>query len=89
MMRRIHRRDPVIPGGFLIRALAVEGPSYDCTECGERMFVQSTSGLCPLCWNGRGPRRQVVAGPVRLVPSAVALAGVLDDPSIEQIDSEE
>jgi hypothetical protein len=85
-MRRIHRRDPVIHGGFLIRALASDGPSYDCTECGDRMFVQSSSGLCPLCFNGRGPRREIVSGPVRIVPERLALAGVLDDPSIEDID---
>lgn len=83
MSRRIHRRDPVIPGGFLIRALADHGPSYGCSDCGERMFVQSGSGLCPQCFNGRGPRREIVSGPVRMVPAPLVLAGVLDDPAIE------
>jgi len=47
------------------------------------MFVRFESGLCPMCFNGRRPD-VLGAGPVYPVPEEVALAGVLDDPSLEE-----
>ena len=70
-------RRSLIPSSFVVRALSAEGRRYTCTNCGEQMFVQFESGLCPLCYNGRRPLRG--AGSVREVPHALALAGVLDD----------
>jgi len=75
------KRRMLIPSSFLVRALAREGRRYTCRNCGEAMFVRYESGLCPLCFNGR--RELTLPEPVRQVPDAVVLAGVLDDPSIE------
>jgi hypothetical protein len=44
--------DHEIPSAFLIRALA-RGESHHCDRCESRMFVRSTSGLCPFCAGGR------------------------------------
>jgi hypothetical protein len=70
-------RRSLIPSSFVVRALSAQGRRYACTNCGEQMFVQYESGLCPHCYNGRRPMRGT--GPEREVPLALALAGVLDD----------
>ncbi len=74
----------MIPSSFVIRALAHQGRRYECRNCHEQMFVQYESGLCPLCYNGRRPLRFSEAA--REVPHALALAGVLDDPLLEEIE---
>jgi hypothetical protein len=75
------RSRSLIPSSFVIRALAQTGRRFACKNCNEQMFVQYESGLCPLCYNGR--RQLHDHGPVHEVPHALALAGVLDDPSVE------
>lgn len=80
------KRRSLIPSSFVIRALAHQGRRYACTNCAEQMFVQYESGLCPLCYNGRRPLRGAQA--VREVPHALALAGVLDDPLLDELESE-
>jgi hypothetical protein len=77
----------MIPSSFVVRALTSQGRRYACTNCGEQMFVQYESGLCPLCYNGRRPLRGSEAR--REVPQALALAGVLDDPMLEELDEHE
>lgn len=74
----------MIPSSFVIRALAQHGRRYECTNCGEQMFVQYESGLCPLCYNGRRPLRG--ADSAREVPHVLALVGVLDDPMLDALD---
>jgi hypothetical protein len=74
----------MIPSSFVIRALTQHGRRYECTNCGEQMFVQYESGLCPLCYNGRRPLRGVPS--VRDVPHVLALVGVLDDPMLDAFD---
>jgi hypothetical protein len=80
------KRRSLIPSSFVVRALTSQGRRYACTNCGEQMFVQYESGLCPLCYNGRRPLRGVST--LREVPHALALAGVLDDPMLEEIEDE-
>ncbi len=75
------RSRSLIPSSFVIRALAQNGRRYACKNCGEPMFVQYESGLCPLCYNGRRELRGIPA--IHEVPHALALAGVLDDPSLD------
>jgi hypothetical protein len=79
-------RRSMIPSSFVVRALTSQGRRYACTNCGEQMFVKFESGLCPLCFNGRRPLRRAGSEPVREVPHALALAGVLDDPLLEGFD---
>ena len=62
------------------------GSEHACDECGAKMFVRYSSGLCPQCFNGLRSARH--AGPVVHVPFERALAGVLDDPAIEDARSE-
>ena len=80
------KRRSMITSSFVIRALTHQGRRYACTNCAEQMFVQYESGLCPLCYNGRRPLRG--AEGVREVPHALALAGVLDDPLLDDLDGE-
>jgi hypothetical protein len=79
-------RRSMIPSSFVVRALAHQGQRYACTNCGEQMFVRYDSGLCPLCYNGRRPLRGVAS--VREVPHSLALAGVLDDPMLEELEDD-
>ena len=72
----------LIPGSFLVRALSQNGPRYACGNCGDRMFVRYASGLCPHCFNGQRPWRGEASPPTE-VPHHLALAGVLDDPSLD------
>ncbi len=86
MMRM--RSRTVIPSSFLVRALASKGRRYHCRNCGDQMFVKYESELCPLCFNGRRPMNQlgtILEGGVREVPDGMALAGVLDDPTIDEL----
>lgn len=80
-------RRSLIPSSFVVRALTAQGRRFACTNCGEQMFVQYDSGLCPLCYNGRRPLRGTPT--VREVPQALALAGVLDDPMFDELDEHE
>jgi len=81
--RRLRPRErDTIPSSFLVRALARRGAAHHCDNCGEVMFVRYASGLCPLCFNGR--RSVTLPEPVYEVPHQRALAGVLDDPAIEE-----
>ena len=70
----------LIPSSFVVRALAIEGPRYHCHGCGDVMFVRHDSGLCPWCFNGEGAWHGVSP---REVPHELVLAGVLDDPVVE------
>jgi len=72
-----------IPSAWVVRGLARGGSVHACKSCGARMFVRSASGLCPLCWNGRGPAIPTLPEVVVHVPAERALAGVLDDPMLE------
>lgn len=74
-------RDYCIPSAWVVRGLARSGTVHACASCGARMFVRYASGLCPLCWNGRGPAKP--APVIHVAPERV-LAGVLDDPAIER-----
>ena len=76
----------MIPSSFVVRALVQQGRRYACKSCGEQMFVQYESGLCPLCYNGRRPVQH--SGRVREVPHALVLAGVLDDPMLDELEAE-
>lgn len=42
----------VIPAKEIIQALS-SGPVHHCENCAARMFVQSRSGLCPVCFNDK------------------------------------
>jgi hypothetical protein len=87
IMRHIlPKRRSLIPSSFVVRALTAQGQRFACTNCGEQMFVRYESGLCPLCYNGRRPLLGI--GAVREVPQALALAGVLDDPMLEELEDE-
>ncbi len=86
MKHVLPKRRSLIPSSFVVRALTSQGRRYACTNCGEQMFVQYESGLCPLCYNGRRPLRGVAT--LREVPAALALAGVLDDPMLEELEDE-
>lgn len=79
--RLLPRLRATIPSSFLVRALATRGRRHHCVNCGEVMFVRYASGLCPLCFNGR--RAVTLPEPTVEVPPERALAGVLDDPAIE------
>jgi hypothetical protein len=74
-------KDFCIPSTWVVWGLGKGGSVHTCEDCGARMFVRYSSGLCPLCFNGLGEPKQ--AGPVVHVPMERALAGVLDDPAIE------
>jgi hypothetical protein len=80
-------RRSMIPSSFVVRALAHQGQRYACANCGEQMFVRYDSGLCPLCYNGRRPLRGVSS--LREVPHSLALAGVLDDPMLDELENDE
>jgi hypothetical protein len=80
-------RRSLIPSSFVVRALTAQGRRYTCSNCGEQMFVRYESGLCPHCFNGRRPLRGT--GAVREVPHALALAGVIDDPSLDELEGAE
>ncbi|MFI5319458.1 MAG: hypothetical protein ACHQ6V_07750 [Myxococcota bacterium] len=86
MKHVLPKRRSMIPSSFVVRALTSQGRRYACTNCGEQMFVQFDSGLCPHCYNGRRPLRSLQS--VREVPLALALAGVLDDPQLDDLDDE-
>lgn len=77
------RKQVLIPSGYLVHALARAGRRYNCRNCGDRMFVRYESGLCPLCFNGRRPVR--LQEDQNQVPDHLALAGILDDPAIEEL----
>jgi hypothetical protein len=80
--RVLSKKRMTIPSAFLVRALARGGQAFHCRNCGERMFVRYESGLCPLCYNGK--RALHLPEVSRAVPDGHALAGVLDDPAIEE-----
>jgi hypothetical protein len=69
-------KDHCIPSAWIVRGLAQAGTVHHCKACNARMFVRYASGLCPLCWNGRGPNG---TGLATHVLAEHALAGVLDD----------
>jgi hypothetical protein len=50
------------------------------------MFVRYESGLCPLCYNDRRPVN--LEESVREVPAEMVLAGILDDPALETLESD-
>jgi hypothetical protein len=77
MKHILPQRRSLIPSSFVVRALTAQGRRYECANCGEQMFVQFDSGLCPHCYNGRRPLRG--SETPREVPHALALAGVLDE----------
>ncbi|MAE93570.1 MAG: hypothetical protein QF410_10025 [Planctomycetota bacterium] len=81
---RILRRAPrnLLPGSFIVRALALQGRRFACHNCGDTMFVRYGSGLCPLCYNGRRPLVGLDETSTD-VPGHMALAGVLDDPTLD------
>jgi hypothetical protein len=43
----------LLSGAYVIRALGLYGPKYECGDCGATMFVRYESGLCPHCFNGQ------------------------------------
>jgi hypothetical protein len=73
--------DNCISSTWVVWGLSKGGSVHACGNCGARMFVRYSSGLCPHCFNGLRELEQ--AGTVVHVPFERALAGVLDDPSIE------
>ena len=79
-------KDYCIGSTWVVWGLWKGGSVHTCDGCGARMFVRYSSGLCPLCFNGL--HGSELAGPVVQVPAARALAGVLDDPAIEDALSE-
>jgi hypothetical protein len=74
-------RDNFIASTWIVWGLGKGGSVHTCGGCGARMFVRYSSGLCPLCFNGLRELEQ--AGGVLHVVHERALAGVLDDPAIE------
>jgi len=46
----------LLSGAFVIRALGLYGPRYECGDCGATMFVKYESGLCPHCFNSQRAR---------------------------------
>ena len=70
----------MIPNAELIASLLRRGDVHHCESCGQRMFVQSKSGLCPPCWNGRQP---VDPGAPVQMDEELALAGILDETDID------
>lgn len=84
-LHRILRRAPrdLLPGAFIVRALALQGRRYTCQNCGETMFVRYGSGLCPLCYNGRRPLLSPLDAEPTAVPEHMVLAGILDDLTLE------
>lgn len=75
-------RDNCIASTWVVWGLSKGGSVHTCNNCRARMFVRYSSGLCPLCFNGL--RDLEASGTVVHVPLERALAGVLDDPAIEQ-----
>jgi hypothetical protein len=43
----------LLSGAYVIRALGLYGPKFECGDCGATMFVRYESGLCPHCFNGQ------------------------------------
>ena len=80
-------KDYCIASTWVVWGLGKGGSEHACDECGAKMFVRYSSGLCPQCFNGLSPARHP-AGPVVQVPYERVLAGVLDDPAIEEVRSE-
>jgi hypothetical protein len=80
-------KDYCIASTWVVWGLGKGGSEHACDECGAKMFVRYSSGLCPQCFNGLRSARHA-AGPVVQVPFERALAGVLDDPAIEDALSE-
>jgi hypothetical protein len=81
-MESARARDNFISSTWVVWSLGRGGSVHTCSSCGARMFVRYSSGLCPLCFNGlRDPAE--AAGAVH-VAAERALAGVLDDPAIEE-----
>jgi hypothetical protein len=70
-----------IASTWVVWGLSKGGSVHACDNCGARMFVRYSSGLCPLCFNGL--RETEAARTVVHVPLERVLAGVLDDPAIE------
>ena len=84
--RVLSKQRMMLPSAFLVRALARGRHAFHCRNCGERMFVQYESGLCPLCYNGQSALHlPEVPHPV---PDSHALAGVLDDPTVEELSAD-
>jgi len=80
-------KDYCIASTWVVWGLGKGGSEHACEDCGAKMFVKYSSGLCPQCFNGlRSATRN--AAPVVHVPCERALAGVLDDPAIEDVRSE-
>ena len=79
-------KDYCIASTWVVWGLGKGGSEHACDECGAKMFVRYSSGLCPQCFNGLRSARH--AGPVVQVPFERVLAGVLDDPAIEDARSE-
>jgi hypothetical protein len=75
-------KDNFISSTWVVWGLGKGGSAHTCTSCGARMFVRYSSGLCPLCFNGL--RELEEAGHPVHVAAERALAGVLDDPAIEE-----
>lgn len=73
--------DNCISSTWVVWGLSKGGSVHACDNCGARMFVRYSSGLCPQCFNGL--RELEAAGTVVHVALECALAGVLDDPAIE------
>ena len=73
-------KDHCIPSAWIVRGLAQAGTVHSCKSCNARMFVRYASGLCPLCWNGRGPER---LARVTQAAAEQALAVALDDAANE------
>jgi hypothetical protein len=74
-------KDHCISSTWVVWGLSRGGSVHSCVACGARMFVRYSSGLCPLCFNGLSEMPDL--GPIVPVPHERALAGVLDDPSLE------
>ncbi len=75
-------KDNFIASTWIVWGLGKGGSVHTCGSCGARMFVRYSSGLCPLCFNGLRELDEV--GAVVHVSGERALAGVLDDPAIEE-----
>ena len=83
MDHRTGGKDNVIASTWVVWGLGKGGSVHKCGECGARMFVRYSSGLCPQCFNGVRPARGERPDVVVHVSMDRVLAGVLDDPSIE------
>ncbi len=80
-------KDYCIASTWVVWSLGKAGSEHACDDCGARMFVRYSSGLCPQCFNGVRPVNAAARVSVH-VPYERALAGVLDDPAIEDARSE-